>query len=114
MLKLAGPVVAMATPSDGTFSWAVVVPYLLIIGIMYFVLIQPMRKKEQKAREFRESLKVGDRVVTTSGIYGEVTRINQGADTVQLQIADKLRIEIAKAAIGGFQGKPQVVETAPQ
>jgi preprotein translocase subunit YajC len=87
-------------------------PYLVILGIMWFVLILPMRRKEQTAKQFRESLKVNDRVITTSGIYGVITRL--GEESVQLQIADKIRIEIARAAIGGYQGKPAVVETTPQ
>lgn len=102
----------MAAPTDGAAGWLQFLPFVLILAIMYFVLILPMRRKEQKAQQFRDSLKVGDRVITTSGIYGEVTRV--GSDTLQLQIADKLRIEIAKAAIGGYQGKPQVVESVPQ
>jgi preprotein translocase subunit YajC len=87
-------------------------PYLLILGIMWFVLILPMRRKEQKSQQFRENLKVNDRVITTSGIYGVITRL--GDESVQLQIADKIRIEVARAAIGGYQGKPAVVEQAPQ
>lgn len=113
MLMFAGSVVAMSTPPDGSLGiLAQIVPFVIILGIMYFVLLQPMRKKEQQARQFRDGLKVGDRVITTSGIYGQITRL--GDESVQLQIADKLRIEIARAAIGGYQGKPQVVEPAPQ
>jgi preprotein translocase subunit YajC len=43
----------------------------------------------------------------TSGIYGEITRINDRS--VQVQIADKVRIEVAKAAVGGYQGQDPVV-----
>jgi preprotein translocase subunit YajC len=57
-------------------------------------------------------LKVGDRVVTTGGIYGLVTRLND--QSIQLQIADKVRIEVARAAIGGYQGQEPVVEPANQ
>ena len=71
-----------------------------------------MRKKQQKVQTFLESLKVGDRVITTGGIYGQVTKL--GGETVQLQIADKLRIEVAKAAIGGYQGQPAVVEPSTE
>lgn len=108
----AGSVVAMGTPVASSGLLAQAVPIVLIFGIMYFVLLQPMRKKEQLAKAFRDSLKVGDRVITTSGIYGQVTRL--GDDSIQLQIADKIRIEIARAAIGGYQGKPPVVESVPQ
>ena len=54
--------------------------------------------------------KVGDKVVTTGGIYGLITRVND--NSVQLQIADKVRIEIARAAIGGYQGQEPVVTDA--
>ena len=54
------------------------------------------------------TLKVNDKIVTTSGIFGQVTRL--GGESVQLQIADKVRIEVSRAAIGGYQGQPAVVE----
>jgi preprotein translocase subunit YajC len=63
-------------------------------------------------QQFLENLKVGDRIITTGGIYGQVTKL--GGDTVQLQIADKLRIEVAKSSIGGYQGQPPVVEPSEQ
>jgi preprotein translocase subunit YajC len=89
-------------------TWLTLVPYVLILGIFYFVILLPMRKKQQKVDQFLGSLKAGDRVITTGGIYGQITKLNE--QTVQLQIADKIRIEVAKAAIGGFQGQPAVVE----
>ena len=51
-------------------------------------------------------------MITTGGIYGQVTRL--GDQSVQLQIADKIRIEVAKAAIGGYQGQAPVVEPQTQ
>ena len=84
-------------------------PFALILGIFYFMILLPMKRRQKKVQEFQESLKVGDKVVTTSGIYGQITRIN--GDKVQLQIADKVRIDVSKAAIGGIQGKPPVVDS---
>ena len=89
-------------------TWLTLVPYVLILGIFYFVILLPMRKKQQKVDQFLGSLKAGDRVITTGGIYGQITKLNE--QTVQLQIADKIRIEVAKASIGGLQGQPPVVE----
>ena len=86
------------------------IPFVLVLGIFYFVILLPMKKKQAKVQEFLDALKVGDRVVTTGGIYGQVTRL--GDVSVQLQIADKVRIEVAKAAIGGYQGQEPVVEPA--
>ena len=52
---------------------------------------------------------VNDKVITTSGIHGQITRLND--QVVQLQIADKVRIDVSRAAIGGYQGQPPVVES---
>ena len=100
-----------ATP-DGGSPWLQFVPFVLVLAIFYFIILLPMRKKQQKVAQFLENLKVGDRVITTGGIYGQVTKL--GGETVQLQIADKLRIEVAKASIGGYQGQPPVVEPSEQ
>ena len=67
-----------------------------------------MRKRQKKVQEFQASLKVGDRIITTGGIYGQVTKVTEA--TVQLQIADKVRIEVARASIGGYQGQEPVVQ----
>ena len=82
-------------------------PFAIIFAIFYFLILMPMRRRQRKVHEFQAALKVGDRIVTTSGIYGEITRINERS--VQLQVADKVRIEVAKAAIGGYQGQDPVV-----
>jgi preprotein translocase subunit YajC len=82
-------------------------PFAIILVIFYLLILMPMQRRQKKVQQFQESLKVGDKVVTTGGIYGQITRVND--KSVQLQIADKVRIEIARAAIGGFQGQDPVV-----
>jgi preprotein translocase subunit YajC len=108
MIMLAGPLFAMGAPPQGGSAWMQFVPFALVLAIFYFIILLPMKRKQQKIQAFLESLKIGDRVITTGGIYGQITRV--GDQSVQLQIADKIRIEVAKAAVGGYQGQPQVVE----
>ena len=112
MMGLAGSVFAMAAPPDGGSAWLQFAPFVLVLGIFYFIILLPMRRKQQKVTAFLEGIKVGDRVITTGGLYGQVTRL--GEQSVQLQIADKLKVEVAKAAIGGYQGQPPVVEPASE
>src|SRR5258707_2792125 len=83
------------------------VPFALILGIFYCMILLPMKRRQKKVQEFQDSLKVRDKVVTTSGIYGQITRLNE--KSVQVQIADKVRIEVARAAVGGYQGQEPVV-----
>jgi preprotein translocase subunit YajC len=66
-----------------------------------------MKRRQKKVQEFQQALKVGDKIVTTSGIYGQITRLND--KSVQIQIADKVRIELSRAAVGGYQGQEPVV-----
>ena len=74
-------------------------PFALILGIFYVLILMPMQRRQKKVQEFQSSLKVGDKIVTTGGIYGQITRVND--KSVQLQVADKVRIEIARASGGG-------------
>src|SRR6266446_10653525 len=103
MSMLVGPVFGMGAAPEGSSVLLQFVPLVLVVGIFYFIILLPMKRKQQKVQEFLDNLKVGDRVITTGGIHGQITRL--GGDTVQLQIADKVRIDVARAAVGGLQGQ---------
>jgi preprotein translocase subunit YajC len=104
-----GLVVAITAPPDGgTVSpWVQLIPFALVLGIFYFIILLPMRRRQKKVDEFLTGLKVGDKVVTSGGIYGSVTRL--GEASLQLQIAEKIRVEVARNAVVGYQGQPPVV-----
>ncbi len=108
LLHIALPVVAMAAPADSNVSpWVQFLPFALALAIVYFVLLLPMKRKQKKVQQFLEALKVGDRIVTSGGIHGTIVKI---ADrSVKVQIADKVNIEISKAAIAGLQGQEPIV-----
>jgi len=99
--------VAMATPPPGTNPALALLPYALVIGVFYFVLIRPMKSRQQKVQTFLDGLKVGDRIVTSGGIYGSITRIEK--ERLQLQIADKVRIDLSRNAVVGYQDQEPVV-----
>jgi preprotein translocase subunit YajC len=105
-----GPVFAMGMSAEGASPLLQVVPFILILAIFYFIILLPSKKKQQKVQEFLDNLKENDKVITTSGFYGQITRIN--GDRVQLQIADTVRIDLSLSAIGGLQGQPPVVDTS--
>src|SRR5687768_8549456 len=101
--------VAMAAPAQGAPSpWVQLLPFVLVLAIFYFVILMPMKKRQQKVQAFLSALKVGDRVVTSGGLFGTITRI--GDQSVQIQIADKVRVEISRAAVVGYQGQEPVVQ----
>jgi preprotein translocase subunit YajC len=99
---------ALGAPAEPNGSLLVqFAPFIIILGIFYFLILMPMKRRQKKVHEFQSALKVGDRIITTSGIYGQITKV--GEKSVQVQIADKVRIEVSKAAIGGYQGQEPVV-----
>ena len=70
------------------------VPFILIFVIFYFLLILPQQKKQKKVKSMLEALKKGDKVVTSSGIWGTVT--NLGKETVTVQIGDTTKIKMQR------------------
>jgi preprotein translocase subunit YajC len=98
---------AMGTPQQGAPSpWLQFVPFLLILAIFYFIILMPMKKRQQKVQAFLGALKVNDRVITSGGIYGTITRLND--QSIQLQVANNVRIEVSRAAVVGYQGQEPV------
>jgi preprotein translocase subunit YajC len=70
----------------------------LIMGVLFFVLlILPERKKQKQRQRMLDALKKGDRVLTTSGMYGTV--VTTTAEVVVLQVADNVRLRFSRAAV---------------
>ena len=102
-------VLAMGSaPAPGVSPYVQLIPVALVFAIFYFIILLPSKQKQKKLDAFLAGLKVGDRVVTTGGIYGSVTKV--GEQSVQLQVANNVRIEVAKASIGGYQGQELLAE----
>ena len=102
-------VLAMGAPPDANISpWWQVAPFAAMLAIFYFIILVPARRRQKKVQEFLGGLKIGDRIITSSGIYGTITKLNE--QTVQIQVADKVRIEVSRASVGGYQGQAPVVE----
>lgn len=92
-----------SSPTDALVSTLfLIIPMVLIF---YFLLIRPQTKQAKRHQEFLKSLKRGDDVITSSGIYGKIVQIMD--DAVILEVADKVRIKIAKGQISGLQPKTE-------
>lgn len=72
-------------------------PFVLVFGIMYLMVFLPQQRQRKKLQEMLAALKNGDKIITTSGIYGTINGMD--GDTVILKIADQVKIRIARAAI---------------
>jgi len=74
-------------------------PLILIFAVFYFLLILPQQRRQKQHQRLLDELKKGDRVVTSSGIYGTIVNVKER--TVGLLIADGVKIEIEKVNIAG-------------
>lgn len=81
-------------------------PFALMGGIFYFMLIKPQKKEQQRRAEMLNSLKEGDEVITIGGIYGKITAITE--KRVKLLVAEGVEIEMARNAVSGHQNSVTV------
>ncbi len=108
MRSVIDPLLFAMSPPGQASPLIQLLPFAVILGIFYFLILLPMKRRQKKIQEFQDNLKVGDKVVTTGGIYGRITRVTE--KTLQLEIADRVRIEIARASVAGYQGQEPVVQ----
>lgn len=100
-------VLAMAAPSAGGNPLLGLLPAVLILGIFYVVLLLPMRRRQKKVQEFLAALKVGDRVVTSGGIFGTIVKVED--DRLKIEIAERVKVDVSRNAVVGYQGQERVV-----
>jgi preprotein translocase subunit YajC len=74
-------------------------PLLLIGVVFYFLLIRPQNQRRRAQMEMQSSIEVGDEIVTTAGIYGTVTEIDDDYGIVTLEVAPNTEIRLARAAV---------------
>ena len=67
-------------------------PLLLIIVVFYFFMIRPQMKKQKEMKTFRQSLKVGDKIITSGGIYGKISEMRENA--IIMEVEDKVRMKV--------------------
>jgi preprotein translocase subunit YajC len=94
---------------SGTGTILSLVPFVLIFVIFYFMLILPQQKKQKQQKTMMEALKKGDKVVTSSGIWGTIT--NLGKETVTLQISDNTKIKMQRDFIARLRGDEEEKES---
>ena len=88
------------------------VPILLMFVIFYFLLIRPQQKQARRHQEFIRNLRIGDRVVTTGGIHGEIKGLTE--TTLTLEIADKVRVKVTRTAVSGSSQDAAMPEAQKQ
>ena len=84
---------------------------VVLIGIMYFFMIRPQQKKQKAIEKARQSLKVGDRVVTAGGIHGKIKEIKD--TTFVVEVSEGVRMKFEKTSVHPSGTTPEETPTAP-
>jgi preprotein translocase subunit YajC len=88
-------------------GFALFLPLILIMVIFYFLMIMPAQRRQKKVAEMLKDLKTGDKVITNGGIYGTIAGLEP--DSVQLRIAEQVKIKVSRSAIAGLQTEEKEV-----
>jgi len=90
-------IVLMTSPQQGQSPWSSLIPLLLIMVVFYFFLIRPQMKRQKELKSFRETLKKGDRIITSGGIYGKINNISD--NTITIDVGNNVLLKVDKSAV---------------
>jgi preprotein translocase subunit YajC len=96
-----------AAGAEGNFLLNIM-PFLLIFVIMYFLVIRPQQKRLKSHREMVGGVRRGDTIVTSGGLIGKITKVVDETE-VEVQIADNVRVRVARAMINEVRAKGEPV-----
>ena len=80
-------------------------PFLLIFGVFYFLIIVPQRKRQKALADMVSTLKAGDKIITSGGIYATVKQVKE--KSLLVMSADKSLLEISRSSVSGMQGEEE-------
>jgi len=81
-------------------GFTALVPIILMFVIFYFLLIRPQQKKAKQHQEMISNLKKGDRIITSGGMYGRITNLDE--QTATLEIAEKVRVKVTRGSVASL------------
>lgn len=96
-MTLASIFLQQTAATSGTSGLGAFLPLILIFVVFYFFMIRPQNKKQKDIQKARAALKVGDRVITSGGIYGKIREVKD--DSFIIEISDNVRIRVEKSAV---------------
>jgi len=98
--------------SGSTGGFTSFIPLILMFVIFYFLLIRPQQKKTKQHQEVVNNLKTDDKIITSGGIYGKITAVTD--TTLTVEIADRVRIKIARGNVAGLIGTQNQNQPVPK
>nr|WP_170610183.1 preprotein translocase subunit YajC [uncultured Ruegeria sp.] len=82
-------------------------PLILIFAIMYFLLIRPQQKKMKEHQAMVDAVRRGDQVVTQGGMIGKVSKVKEGENEIEVEIAEGVKVRVVKSTIAQVLNKTE-------
>jgi preprotein translocase subunit YajC len=95
-------------------SGMLIIYVVAFIAIFYFMAIRPQQRQRKAHQALLSSLKKGDRIITASGIYGTVKRVDERENVVVVEVSKGVTIKIARTAVGKILDQAEARATAPE
>lgn len=92
-------------------AFAQFMPLILIFAIMYFLLIRPQQKKVKQHQAMVAAVRRGDEVVTQGGLIGKVSKVKDGENELEVEIADGVKVRVVQNTIADVKSKTEPVKS---
>ena len=103
---------AQAAGAGGGDFLVSMLPLILIFVVFYFLLIRPQQQKMKAHRAMISAVKRGDKILTSGGIFGTITKVEEAEDVVMVEIAKDVRVRVARSTISDVVNKPGQAQPA--
>ena len=93
--------------AEGGFG---LLPIILVMVIFYFLLIRPQQKRAKQHKEMLAAIRRGDKIVTSGGLTGTVVKVLDESDTIEVEIAKDVEVNIVRAMIADIRSKSEPIK----
>ena len=90
--------------AEGGFG---LLPIVFVMVIFYFLLIRPQQKRAKQHKEMLSAIRRGDKIVTSGGLTGTIVKVVDDSETVEVEIAKDVKVNVVRAMIADVKGKPE-------
>ena len=96
----------------GSLFGSFLIPMVLVFGIMYLLIIRPQQKQVKAHKALIAALRRGDQVVTQGGIIGKVSRVKEGENEIEVEIADGVKVRVVRSTVSQVLSKTEPAANA--
>ena len=82
-------------------------PIILVMVIFYFLLIRPQQKRAKQHKEMLAAIRRGDKIVTSGGLVGTITKVTDDSDTIDVEIAKGVKVQVVRTMVADVKGKTE-------